>query len=1589
LSIRGVALTLGVAGIGLAIVAPTRLAAVVISEINYNPKPGDEELEFVELANEFSTPEDLSGYVFTNGISFVFPPHTILAGNGFIVVAAHADALKARYGITNVVGDFTGKLDASGERLTLSNHAGLELQDVRYRDRGKWPAEPDGTGHTLSLRNPHLEASEPESWVASAELGGTPGVANFEGTGPRYEEQVLIARGAQWRYAKGTQDFSVPATAWRELTFNDSSWLTGASSFGYGDDDDATVLSDMPGGYLSVAIRKKFTLSQADLDAAGDFYLGIDYDDGFCAFVNGQEIVRVNCGNPGEVLPWNATATGSREAGSEEVYPIPRSYITAGDNILAVVGHNFSPDSSDFTLAPRLLHRREITTQGATPLSIAFNELYRGAAAGQGWVELYNADSASADLSGFQVTDLPGKPDPLVLPPGSVVPAHGFLVINESAGSLLLTTPEVHLFLIDLDGRAVAATVFDRAGPTGLADGTWAEAAYPDGARPEWVTDTPTRGAPNAVPRTRDVVINEIFYHPPERVDPDIPTEERFLGEFLELYNRGGSAIDVSGFRFDKGIDYTIPDGVVIPAGGYLVIAEDPALIQARYGYAGALGPYEGHLANDGENIRLEDRWGNLVNEVRYAEGNLWSEWADGGGASLELIDPDQDNSLGTAWDASDESAKTEWEQLSFQVPSYAAAGESELHLYLVQRGICYVDDVVVQRVGTATNLIPNPGFESSTTGWIIEGTHVRSRRTTSDKHSGGACLELNASGKGDTLVNRVEIETSTAMVQGAKYQVSLWARWARGSSVVICHGDYTAGAYGGRPSPATNLSGNSVSAALRMTVPLNLGTPGAENSVRQVLRDSTGSDNLGPVIGDVQHRPLSPAAGQPVTVTCRISDADGVASAAVNYRLGSGAGTFAAVPLADDGAHGDSAAGDGVFGGELPAAAAQQLVVFYVEAQDGAGQSRRLPLTAPASTFVYQAQGSAGPGIDAARMVLDTARRTELDNRTLHSNDLVEGSFVFNDSEVYYNVGVRYRGSPWGRPGRNSYRVKFPEDRPFLRGRKAMNLDNSGGGPGEGACYYLILRNNSPSTPTPSCDYGYVRTFLNGENRGTHGLLQPVDRQFVNDWYGDADNAVVYKVEGRRMFTDGGTLAAWDGASFIHRGYVAENYRDYFIQGLRRSVDPWEEWFRLTEVMDTRTASNAVFDQNIDTVLNVEEFLRVLAPRILQADWDAYCVGNGHNGYMVYSPLEARWSYLGFDMDNVFGSTAPGLFPTADPYVARLMQRPALKRLYFRILWEYIAGAWSSAGSGPYFDAVQRDTGVGMSGLKGTLDAVANVVRSQVQSSTTTAFKIVTNSGNPITTDQLTVQLQGDAPVTIDSIQYVINGGDPTVLEPVWTSPTRWQASFQLAEAQNEIELLGFDGAGQLSRSTSIIVNSTAHPSGPVITGVYPVTGTPYGGTIVTFTGSGFDANLRVLFGGREAQSVTILQADVAQAVVPTAVFPLPADGKVDIELRVGTGSTMLPGGFTYVLEEGFVRGDATNDASVDLADSVALLFHLFQGLPLLCLDAADANDDGSVNLTDVVFGLDYLFRAGASPPRPFPGPGPDPTADSLPCPQ
>jgi len=164
--------------------------------------------------------------------------------------------------------------------------------------------------------------------------------------------QPIIKRAADWQYLAGDH----PNDAWTLLDFSAEGWKTSTGGFGYGDDDDKTVLKNMKDHYSAVYIRKSFTVSEPnDIRELG---LVINYDDAFIAYLNGKEMLRVGVGKGrGE----EASGIDGHEAKGHEYFKINNHarFLRKGMNVLAIEGHNDGVGSSDFTLDPYLVARQD------------------------------------------------------------------------------------------------------------------------------------------------------------------------------------------------------------------------------------------------------------------------------------------------------------------------------------------------------------------------------------------------------------------------------------------------------------------------------------------------------------------------------------------------------------------------------------------------------------------------------------------------------------------------------------------------------------------------------------------------------------------------------------------------------------------------------------------------------------------------------------------------------------------------------------------------------------------------------------------------------------------------------------------------------------------------------------------------------------------------------------------------------------------------------------------------------------------------------------------------------------------------------
>ncbi|HEY3324108.1 MAG TPA: lamin tail domain-containing protein [Planctomycetota bacterium] len=281
--------------------------------------------------------------------------------------------------------------------------------------------------------------------------------------------------------------------------------------------------------------------------------------------------------------------------------------------------------------------------------------------------EIYNPSSSPADVSYWYLTDDRSVPKKYALPPNTVIPAGGYLVVGQHQFGFILNEygEDGYIFSADAAGNLTGyshGTRFE-AGETNISFGRYiistGEEHFPSQIKN-------TLGGPNAGPRVGPVVINEMMYFPAAGSD-----------EFVELRNITSASVKLydpdhpaNTWRL-SGTGFVFPEMISISAGALAIISPlDPAAFRAKYAIPDdvqVFGPYSGNLQDNGELIELQKPGKQdvdpvtkqiivpyiTVDAVRYNDKAPWPTAAAGGGYSLERIAADQYGNDPINWRAS------------------------------------------------------------------------------------------------------------------------------------------------------------------------------------------------------------------------------------------------------------------------------------------------------------------------------------------------------------------------------------------------------------------------------------------------------------------------------------------------------------------------------------------------------------------------------------------------------------------------------------------------------------------------------------------------------------------------------------------------------------------------------------------------------------------------------------------------------------------------------------------------------------------------------------------------------------------------
>lgn len=902
------------------------------------------------------------------------------------------------------------------------------------------------------------------------------------------------------------------------------------------------------------------------------------------------------------------------------------------------------------------------------------------------WVELHASRAGAVSLDGLFLSGRADFADKAAVM--GELPADGYKAIDVD---MPLDGNDVTLSLRTSGGNVILASRFERdAGVVALQE-------FPPGSGEYYESPTDTRGTANNPPRNSAIVINEIMADP--------PSDSR-NGEFVELYNRGGAAVDLGGWRFVDGISFDIPAGTSLSPGQYLVVAANAAFIRSSYTGITVIGDYQGSLANEGELLRLEDAAGNLVDQVDYNTGGDWPFWANGGGSSWELINPAMDNDHATAWRDSDESQKSTFRNyrasgINALLTNDRIGGErdyKELHLHLVGDAHIILRNIKLTRNGGAENILENAGRDtpdgSSATGWLSQGTHWAS-------HFEGNEFHLIADGHGDNRANKAEID-ATALDRNDEVELTFEARWVSG-----------------KPTLIAQTFDHSFAPVFHLDVPNNLGTPGAQNS-RYVAA-------VPPTVSGLRHAPAVPRAGDPVTVTARVTSANALQSVNVVYREDSRDDKTAwqTSAMNDDGINGDAVAGDGIYSGRITDLTDDGTIVqFYVSATAAGGGTNRSPAKdvpgvpgvseerriLPA-LYVVDSQVINPEGLTTYRWVVSEhdARAwatgggrggADYNFKFPHlSNSYKNMTMIVDESEIYYGAEIRPSGSPWHTSARANLRQrgkwKMPESNRF-RNTGKFTFDNTLAAEGAGALhnnnvmrYLLYLLGHEQNEDE------FALTIENDNTPEFNEIVEPCGNDMLDRFWTDGSDGEFYKIDDHFRFTD--TYSKGEITNrylwYDDRG----NYPDpeaagsYHTAWIKRSREAEYDYSALVNLFRTLSV-NEYTEEEINRMVNGEKMAIMAAVRGYAADWDNITMSRPKNSFFYRPPNGGRWQFLHWDSDLGFQTGRAG-----DPIVGggtefgNWLRKPYARRLfryYLTYMWDNLIDINNSPRMLAFFEA-------------------------------------------------------------------------------------------------------------------------------------------------------------------------------------------------------------------------------------------------------------------------------------------------------------
>lgn len=537
----------------------------------------------------------------------------------------------------------------------------------------------------------------------------------------------------------------------------------------------------------------------------------------------------------------------------------------------------------------------------------------------------------------------------------------------------------------------------------------------------------------------------------------------------------------------------------------------------------------------------------------------------------------------------------------------------------------------------------------------------------------------------------------------------------------------------------------------------LGTGSPAQPNSLS--------SDGLPPFVRDLRHLVEKPRSTDAVSVIARLDSDSPLTSVELFYSLNIDT-TSQSLPMVDDGTQQDGAAGDGVYGVTIPAQESQNIVHYWVRAEDSDGRVTTYPYDDDVSNtqayFVFD--NEIDTVLTTYHLWISSENQSAI-RRDPRSN-VYQNAHLAIDGIAYPNIGARFRGRGSRTHAKNQWKFQFHKNHLYKGNRVMDTMVNQ---PLNQHVVFDIMAQSG----VVNINSELVRLHHNGPFWGVYVIFESPNSTWVRN-RGYPEDTEVYKA--RSVETPGESKNS-----------------DLFPNQLRTDLDFWGAWNKkvrplnppshireFTEIVNTMPDADFLpwADKNID----LDQWL---------GRWALYILTNtddfaGHNYYlMLLGGEDGKWQNLAYDFDSSYTYNRVGAISAfygdgvgtsaawqRNRFLRRVSSNQTLSRIYMFRLREVLEFYKESELFPPVQSlfsstAVERST-ERVRTMKGSLSEFTSVFRGQhARVTTTIQGRDLPGDAEIPTVSPDAGSFSGSVSVTLTALEgwlpvYTLDGTDP-----------------------------------------------------------------------------------------------------------------------------------------------------------------------------------------------------------------------------------